>query len=746
MASVFLARDEELRRSVALKCMRLELVGDSESRQRFMREAHLAAGLDHPAILPVYTVDEWEGLPYLTMRHASGGNLRRLLRRGAGPAELLEIMATVAEGLAMAHRAGVLHRDLKPENVLFDESGRALVADWGLARAIEEDRGLTRTGCLVGTPGYMAPEQIRGEPLGPACDCYPLGVMLYEAVTGHRPFRGANAMEVVSAQLEGTAIPVGDLVPSLHPPLASLIMDLLSRESADRPDDLLRVADRLRAHALGKAEPAPRPKRSDPKVTVAALGPGPSAGGGATAPSPLLPLDTGAGEALPRRRLPALVGALCLVMALAIALWPKGRGAVAERGLGGDSLLRLREQRLLAPDRLRLRLSGWRGGTLRVQLDGDGTVPMPTPLDLQIEEARRVSRDVFELDLILAPPLAEEGRLRITHLPSGRAIEGKTPLQARPYWLPGLQAIRRLDARRLSELTRSLESLRMAQRGLDVSTVRTPGGKELHHRLELLLEGAGLPIESLKALGAVLPLMMGADLRVDHPFALQLKPCLAIEAQLSSEEPYRPPWGRVAAAMGIRFRPGKRGEPFPELEIVARKDCIARAGSLPRWTWMATEDYVRSLASFLPSQDVAYQLLLKMLRSKGLDPDAEILPHDPDDFVSSLSWDFDIPADRRPAPGECIFVEVICRLFSRQQHFCLKLDGGPEIELYNGSDMDPGYGGNSPIRELHMLAPLSAACLGKGGHRLRLQLRSLGVRAAIHPLSIKALRLRRLRR
>jgi serine/threonine protein kinase len=192
MGTVYLAEDTQLRRRVALKIPHAG--NDPALLSHFLREARAAAAIDHPNICPIHDVGEHHGVRYLTMSYIEGMSLQAVLRGGPmGQRESAVLVRKLALALAETHARGILHRDLKPSNILINRRGEPIITDFGLARHVEgSDSHRTPVGALVGTPAYMAPEQVEGprESLGPACDVYALGVILYEMLTGRPPFQG----------------------------------------------------------------------------------------------------------------------------------------------------------------------------------------------------------------------------------------------------------------------------------------------------------------------------------------------------------------------------------------------------------------------------------------------------------------------------------------------------------------------------------------------------------------------------
>ncbi|HVV86345.1 MAG TPA: serine/threonine-protein kinase, partial [Kofleriaceae bacterium] len=266
MATVFRARDRELRRDVAVKVLFPHLAKKAEVTRRFQREARAAAGLEHPNILRVYDVGGATGdlPPYIVMELVPGGTLRELVPRTgeaqaasadgdhdapALPAETVACVgALVCEALAAAHAAGIVHRDVKPGNVMFSTDGRLLLADFGVAHLDDDDSLLTRTGALLGTPSFMAPEQALGHGVDARSDLYAVGATLYQLATGSMPYSGSTA-KIVTEASKGTAVPAARRRPAIGGELSRLIARLMEPEPARRPASAAEAARELRAFA-----------------------------------------------------------------------------------------------------------------------------------------------------------------------------------------------------------------------------------------------------------------------------------------------------------------------------------------------------------------------------------------------------------------------------------------------------------------------------------------------------------------
>lgn len=267
MGIVFEAEDLHLKRRVALKVMRPSMAARPAARKRFLREAQAAAGAEHDHIVPIYQVGEDRGVPYLAMQFLRGETLADRLNReapsGLSLAELLRIGSQIAEGLAAAHESGLIHRDIKPANVWLESgSGRVKLLDFGLAHAADGEEQLTKAGAILGTPGYMAPEQVRGDEVDARADLFSLGCLLYHAATGFSPFTRKDTVAALWAVTIQRPQPPRSIAPALPRAFDGLIMALLSKAPSDRPQSAREVAERLgkieRASA-GEGPPGRRP-------------------------------------------------------------------------------------------------------------------------------------------------------------------------------------------------------------------------------------------------------------------------------------------------------------------------------------------------------------------------------------------------------------------------------------------------------------------------------------------------------
>jgi serine/threonine protein kinase/Tol biopolymer transport system component len=260
MGSVYRALDTKLNRPVAIKVLSDHLA-DAPARRRFQREAQMASSLNHPHLVTVYDVGEFEGRQYLVTEFVDGGTLRDWVKADKRTwRQTVELLTGVADGLAAAHAAGILHRDIKPANILVAKNGYAKLADFGLAKLTESPAGddtrtlanaPTRPGMVVGTVAYMSPEQASGSPLDARSDIFSFAVVLYELLAGHRPFAGATELEVLKTIIHGHAEPLGVDIPQ---PVRGVVEKALEKDPAERYQSMREMVVDLRRLARHSGE------------------------------------------------------------------------------------------------------------------------------------------------------------------------------------------------------------------------------------------------------------------------------------------------------------------------------------------------------------------------------------------------------------------------------------------------------------------------------------------------------------
>jgi eukaryotic-like serine/threonine-protein kinase len=331
MSSVFRAHDRQLDRRVAIKILHERYLEDPEYVERFRREARAVARLSHPNIVTVIDRGEDDGRQYIVFEHVDGENLKELVQRsGRLPVRgAVELALAVADGLAFAHTHGLVHRDVKPQNVLLSREGDVKVTDFGIARSLDVEHGVTQTGTVLGTGEYLAPEQASGKPVSPATDVYSLGVVLWELLVGDVPFSGENFVAVALRHVNDPPPPLRKLRPDVPPRLAAAVERALAKDPALRFPSMAALAAELRA-CLAELDGAAPPLEDDAAMTlVTKPSPGPS-----PAPRP----RTRARQPRRRRGLWAVLLALAAAAAAFAAVFlVAGSGHTHHGGSGGTS-------------------------------------------------------------------------------------------------------------------------------------------------------------------------------------------------------------------------------------------------------------------------------------------------------------------------------------------------------------------------------------------------------------------------
>jgi hypothetical protein len=314
-AVVYLARQSDLDRDVALKELAGLHASDPAFVERFLRESRVAGSLNHPNIVTVHEYFEHQGTAFIAMEYFERGSLRGVVS-GLTLPQVAGVLEGVLAGLGHAHARGIVHRDLKPENVMVTSSGAAKIADFGVAKVLEDAAGrpLTLSGTTLGTPAYMAPEQALATEVGPAADLYAVGVMAYEMLSGDVPFHGSDvAMAIMLQHLNEAPPPLREARPDLDPALCAWVERLLAKAPADRPDSASSAWDELEEAVIGVA--GPRWHRSSRLTGSAIAAHGDRSEGSPTALTETQPKPT---RELPARRRRAFVLAVSIGAALAL--------------------------------------------------------------------------------------------------------------------------------------------------------------------------------------------------------------------------------------------------------------------------------------------------------------------------------------------------------------------------------------------------------------------------------------------
>jgi WD40 repeat protein len=501
MGAVYRARDPVLDREVALKTIFPELLEERGMRERFLREARSAARLQHPNVVTVYEFGEADGVPYIAMELLGGENLGDALDRGHLPDldSRLAVAIQLCDGLAYAHAHGVVHRDVKPSNVTILPDGAVKVVDFGVAW-LEGSTLATRSGTLLGTPSYMAPEQFAGSPVDHRVDIWAVGVILHELVTGRRPFAGATVPSLVYQIVHAPLPAIDPRAAHVPPALVRIVEQALAKDPAARFPDLAALARALRAvRAAGGEALSLRPRPPSPAAatplgdlepgfsgrdgrTVVAPGRGPAA---VAAHPPLVP-DGAFGEA---RRVQVVL------------LAPDGATLVAGGTDGSLRLWSLETRAKIATLRNRVHLRTGHGAlTTCLACSSDGTLLASGHFDGAIYLWELATG--LELDVRLGHDGPVGG---LAFAPGGRTLLSAGADATLKFW--EVDSLRRGDARR--ELRRQPEAITcmaLAQQGRLVVTGHVNRTLRVHdiatHRLVATLHGHRSPPCALAVLPA----------------------------------------------------------------------------------------------------------------------------------------------------------------------------------------------------------------------------------------------------
>lgn len=272
MGEVYLAHDTRLNRKIALKLLPPQFSADKELNSRFIREAQAAARLDHPNIVTVHEVGEYQGQPFFAMSLVEGCTLKEYTAQAELSIEVvLDLILQIAEGLSAAHQKGIVHRDIKPSNIIVESDGRIRIVDFGLATLAGADE-ITKTGSTMGTFGYMSPEQVQGGKIGPASDVFSLGVIMFEILCRRRPFEGDNQAALVYNIVNADPPPIQSLKKDVPPGLAKVIDKALLKDAAHRYQNATELADDLRVlsghHPQKTGEPVADNRSAMPSIAV----------------------------------------------------------------------------------------------------------------------------------------------------------------------------------------------------------------------------------------------------------------------------------------------------------------------------------------------------------------------------------------------------------------------------------------------------------------------------------------------
>jgi len=660
---VYRARQEGLDRDVAIKLQKPDVAAAANERRRFLREARTCAGLDHPAILPVYEVGEHEGRPYLVMPYVAAGTLADRLERGLAPAEGLALLVAVAEALACAHERGIIHRDLKPENVLVTEDGEAKVADWGLARPVEDVEHLTKTGMVLGTPQYMAPEAILGKPLTARTDLYSLGLMIFEVLTGRQAFGGLSMHQTVRAQLDRPPPSLAQECPSAPEPVVDLVAALLAKNPDDRPGSASAVAAVLRQAAARRDEPSGEPYRRSTTSHTA-----PTIATSHVAMTAHRPTRSAERRRLVPWKAVAVLVAIAAVLVLALALRRTDRpyDFIARRA------------RLNRLDAIDLLFDAPSPPHCRAEFatpSAAGPPPLP-PMDLPMDRAQSLGGGRYALTVSLPRPIVRPTPLRLFVGAGAPAADPTTglPLDPSPAVSALLAPFDAVGADEYARLVQHLDTLTSAR------PPRVPAELERFQREQqsayaAILEDAGLgPTETMATLGRLVPDLLGDATTAFSPVARRLHVVRAVRS-MTTASPYLPcPLVAAADRLGVTVGPFA-----PPRSVPTGWAAVSSLRTVTPGVDHQTHDGRRGpdclwLVSSKPSKGSSSGTIARIMFRGYLDKV---------DTTHTCRLEAVAAATDMPWPPPTAFLDVFMFRFDTRERLLVGIDDGPFVPVYD---------------------------------------------------------------
>lgn len=497
MSVVYRARDRRLNRLVAIKVLPPELAYDPAIRTRFTREAQTAAQLSHAHIVPIYDVGERDGIAHFVMALITGGNLADLLARA--PRQPIEearrLLREIADALAYAHLHGVIHRDIKPDNILIDAAtGRAMVTDFGIARAIEAGTRLTVSGAAVGTPTYMSPEQAKGErEIDGRSDIYSLGVIGYQMLTGRVPFAAGNPMALLLKHVGERPRPIAELRPDAPKPIRDAVERSLMKEAEDRWP----TAGALRDALVADGPSSWRAPPSEQREVVRYVSPRPASRGSSIVMEPphLAALTSEQREDLRlwngRINLLDRIKATRGYAVLTVGAWILGivgfiGGIVDAPPLVLAPIVPIYMTTKLLRRRNSLRASGLRLRRVLFMLRAQWVLPAPKPTPLELELAKLATRELLGSPQGAAIRQAVEDRLAISEIVTALS-------KAERGMLPDLTSTVNALVERIANLAQTLYQLEQ-----ETDPRLAPRLAQQREDLKRRLESAGLALQNIR--------------------------------------------------------------------------------------------------------------------------------------------------------------------------------------------------------------------------------------------------------
>ena len=716
---------------VAIKALK-DHSASPEARERFMREAHLGAQLNHRNIVKVYEVGHFRGLPCIVMEFLEGTPLRDHMQIGIPLPWALNIMSQVSDAVAHAHESGMTHRDLKPENVIVLPDGHVKVVDWGLMRPTEETQGLTKTGMILGTPVYMAPEQITSAKGCPESDLYAIGVILFEMAARRPPYLGDTVQEVLAAKIRDDPPCLGDVNARAPAELAMLVDSLLVRDPEARPGPARMISMRLRKMSLELSEKT-QSLPSDATMTMdmdlsATVDYGEDASGildttaskklyAATAGRQGKELRSGLEEEpeieTSKESSPRQTGHRRPLQKTLKRSSPRALEAAVQKGDNRKSIILCFVTFLvgLGLGALLWHSSPEKGTTSAIKSEQSidvQRVELEGFHGLILHLAKPVSQGLIELELLTTEGkrvISSKNELELRNIVEKKGVPQRIFKTRLPWTInrPRLLRVKNKEAEssiflldpanHLAEILNTVDSIAPSQlnRTLkDVARLRATmdakqrGQKEAYSKMVKALDEIGVTASTGERLKRDLEELFEEEILPGSPLAVRLLPLRHIERVFMTRQAKElpPPWGlHVAGKLGFDF---KLGQPDKRAgwRMIGELKTYERVKNKERWLWMGDCNFVEAQQKNL--MGFSFTPIKEALKATGISGSSTIKPPEVENIVSSIYRQFTIKMPiHRHWPPKKLEATITTRLFLPEFVMSIRFNGGRPITVMN---------------------------------------------------------------
>ncbi len=711
MCLVYKAQMRPSGQIVALKVLKEELASSAIQCKRFIREAKVCISLRYPSIMQAFSVGQHDGKPCMVLEYIEGQSLRERLDSGLHLIEGLEMLMSVIDALSFAHNRGITHRDLKPANVMITRGGSVKVADWGLARLTDEATVLTKTGMLLGTPAYMAPEQIKGGDITHKVDLYALGVMLFELTTGRLPYKANNAAELLSSHLNAKVPSIKEHHHTAHPALAKITKRMMAKAPEERPD-ALEVGKTI---GLVVRELREKNKSEDIATTVGR--------------------DNESPQVAPSQSWRLLAAPIFLALFLIFFFIHSAQKQSENRPL--EEIATFKEIRFQKCDELLLRYRGPTHGMCQVHLvaSNSGHPIGSGTFSFDLANSKAITDTIREARVEIPVAITKKTEIAIT----GACQPFETSQEPNSAIDRLLKPIDEVDEKKLFSLLKYLFQRRneLHRQRTYIKENNYAWGNKYREVQQEFTKDAEKKIRVL--LGSAFVDSYSQTLRkIDKkrtfagtPFAERLERMLLFDNSVSERHNIILPWGYTNSLFNYEFGQVKskdlltepKGSPLSEKWHKAFEiDFQERVGKFRRWLWMAPEKFVRKSRN-----SAAEAVLFAPLRDEGMLEDKgatfkDELTANPSDMQWTIRRNVEIKREEgKEWPPDEARLEFVTRLFAKD--FFVRIRLGKRclpITVINTSMVHTTHKIYSSSSAIYVSIPLDPMLLDEGANELTL--------------------------